>query len=128
MEEKTAQTQQTPTASPTQGQGPAIVSPGTPASNISPVAPPQKAEEKNKGLIIVAVVLVVLISILGIVYYLIIKQSSSDQTVTPPVVATPTTSVPSPTPSPTDEEVLDEENLEDPTVDITPLQQDATNL
>lgn len=116
----------TPTA-PEAGQGPVIVPPGTPTSNVTPVAPPQKHDGKNKSLIIVAVILIVLIAVLGIIYFLIIKQSNANKTVsTPPAIATPTVE-PTAIPTPTDDEIMSEE-VEDPTTEIDPLQQDAASL
>lgn len=132
MDNQTAQTTPnnplTPPSS-TGTQGPVVVSPGTSTSSITPVAPPQKNDDKNKGLIIVAVILIILISVLAVVYYLIIKQSSTPtETVNPPVVVSPTIAQPTATPTPSDEEILNESNLEDPTTDIAPIQQDLTNL
>lgn len=81
----------------------------------------------------VAIILVVLIVVLGVLYYFIISQSSNSATTTPPTQPTPTPVVetnmiaPPVSPTPSDEEVLDEE-LPDPAEDQSTLETTTEGL
>lgn len=108
------------------------IQPTTPAPQ-APVVnpqPPIKTGGKNNGLVIVAIILIALISVLGVLYYLIIKQSYQATTPlqTTAIQTVKPTSAPSPTVTPTDEQILQDNAISDPTKDIFPLQQNANNL
>lgn len=114
---------------------PIAQAPITATPPVTPIIPLQNAKTggKNNGLVVVAIILIALISVLGILYYLIIKQSY--QTTSTPATETKTTettikptSTPIPTITPTDEQILQDNAIADPTQDIVPLQQDANNL